>query len=86
MELNIQKQGCDQNEDIKRMTYAKPWHMSHIHVEGRLDKKSERSEGPRQSGPIQAVPEGSVRCHQGISAQDHNIFPPSSRTFQSIFR
>ena len=73
MELNIQKRGYDPNEDIKRMTYAKPWHMSHI-LRGRsVGQKGGRSEGPGHSGPIQTDPESSVRCRRGISARDRNI-------------
>ena len=72
MELNIQRRGYDQNKDIKRMTYAKPWHMSSI-PHGRLVRqKGGCSEGPGQSGPIQTIPESSVRCRQGISARDRN--------------
>ena len=77
MELNIQKRGYDQNEDIKRMKYAKPWHMSRILRGSSVGQKGGRSEGPGQSGPIQTIPESSVRCHRGISARDCNRCPES---------
>ena len=80
MELNIQKQGYDQNEDIKRMTYAKPWHMSCIPRGSLVGQKGGRSEGPGQSGPIQTVPESLVRCHRGISAWDRNRPNPIATT------
>ena len=60
------------------MTYAKPWHMSHIPHGGSVGQKGGRSEGPGKSGPIQTVPESSVRCRRGISARDRNRCVPSS--------
>ena len=57
------------NKVIKTLHHG----ICHIYrVEGRSDNKSGHSKGPRQSGPIQAVPEGSVWCRQGISAWDRN--------------
>ena len=76
MELNIQKRGYDQNKDIERMTYAKPWHMSRIPCGSSVvvRQKGGRSEGPGQSGPIQTIPESSVQCCRGISTWDRNTY------------
>ena len=46
--------------------------MSHIPCGRSVGQKDGRSEGPGQSGPIQTVPESSVRCRRGIIARDRN--------------
>ena len=73
--------GYDQNEDIKRMMYAKPWHMPCIRHGRLVRQKDGHSEGSWQSRPIQAVPENLVRCHWGISVWDHNRHILNSRPF-----
>ena len=46
--------------------------MSRLPRGSSVGQKGGRSEGPRQSGPIQTVPESSVQCRWGISTRDRN--------------
>ena len=69
------------------MMYAKPWHMSRILRGSSVGQKGGCSEGLRQSGPIQTIPESLVQCHWGISAWDRNrlCLPSSMSRLHPVF-